>query len=599
MKGHILIAILASVLVHVHSSVLLVEKVNDGSVVPIEIISDPNEDTMKTREEIPPNLSETEAMSAEPTESKINEPIMTENMASPAMTEEMSTNEESTGRSSYQMTAAQAFKNIFDECLHYGSFSCAKSKMLSYLNQAAKKDKILITDSLTIEKNGRRFNDVYEFEQPQQWDGSDAMRADVMMEKIDDFLASHELKFRVPKEIVSGELLPYVPKFLLQGIPAEMRVPLSESKTAGQERGVLKRVVMPFLLGLKFKATALIPLALAIIALKTWKALTLGLLSIVLSGALMIFKFTNKPKVVNYEVYHYPAATPVIEHPAPSYDHHGFPVVCHCITCNSPCPPSSRDFIIFVCELVVFVACVVTLVSMAVAVPLEDGKAFWRETPMERAVQDFKTKCTQSDDQVSCLKYEALTLLDHIFKKKSYKVSDAVEIVRNSFNPEKRTPVESGRSDDDEVLDEVEQYIKSHDMVVNLPGGATLNLSPRGLDDNEIDATFKFDQVEGKGRKSKLKKILIPVLVFILLKVTTLIPLFIGALGLKAWNALQLSFFAFVISVALAIFQLCKKLAADQSPPQLISHGGWDASASRNFDLSAHDLAYNAYATSS
>ena len=89
------------------------------------------------------------------------------------------------------------------------------------------------------------------------------------------------------------------------------------------ERGILKRVVMPFLLGLKFKATALIPLALAMIALKTWKALTLGLLSVVLSGALMIFKFTNKPKVVNYEVYHYPAATPVIEHPAPSYDHHG------------------------------------------------------------------------------------------------------------------------------------------------------------------------------------------------------------------------------------------------------------------------------------
>ena len=67
-----------------------------------------------------------------------------------------------------------------------------------------------------------------------QWDGSNSMGADVMMEKIDDFLATHELKLRVPKEIVSGELLPYVPKFLLQGIPAEMRVPLSDSKTAGQ-----------------------------------------------------------------------------------------------------------------------------------------------------------------------------------------------------------------------------------------------------------------------------------------------------------------------------------------------------------------------------
>ena len=78
--------------------------------------------------------------------------------------------------------------------------------------------------------------------------------------------------------------------------------------------------------------------------------------------------------------------------------------------------------------------------------------------------------------------------------------SEAVEIVRNSFNPERETPVESGRSDDDQVLDELERFIESHDMVVNLPGGATLNLSPRRLDDNEIDATLKFDKVEGRGK---------------------------------------------------------------------------------------------------
>lgn len=94
----------------------------------------------------------------------------------------------------------------------------------------------------------------------------------------------------------------------------------------------MKKVLIPFLLGLKFKATALIPLAFALIALKTWKALTLGLLSLVLSGAMVIFKFT-KPKVlsriwlkkyllqvlfqvVNYEVFHYPnhPSPPVVEH---------------------------------------------------------------------------------------------------------------------------------------------------------------------------------------------------------------------------------------------------------------------------------------------
>ena len=63
--------------------------------------------------------------------------------------------------------------------------------------------------------------------------------------------------------------------------------------------------MIPFLLGLKFKTTVLVPIALALIALKTWKAMTLGLLSLVLTGAMVIFKFA-KPKVVNYEVVHYP-----------------------------------------------------------------------------------------------------------------------------------------------------------------------------------------------------------------------------------------------------------------------------------------------------
>lgn len=53
------------------------------------------------------------------------------------------------------------------------------------------------------------------------------------------------------------------------------------------EHGFIKKVLLPFLLGLKFKASVLVPLALALIALKTWKALTLGLISLVLSGKII------------------------------------------------------------------------------------------------------------------------------------------------------------------------------------------------------------------------------------------------------------------------------------------------------------------------
>ena len=69
----------------------------------------------------------------------------------------------------------------------------------------------------------------------------------------------------------------------------------------------------------------------------------------------------------------------------------------------------------------------------------------------------------------------------------------------------------------------------------------------------------------------------------------TLIPLAIGELGLKAWNALQLSFISFLVSISLAIFQLCKKVAAD-SGSQIAAHIPFETShyaAARNFVVDA------------
>lgn len=106
--------------------------------------------------------------------------------------------------------------------------------------------------------------------------------------------------------------------------PQEVKVPLA---VTGRSSKVVKKVILPFLLGLKFKTAILVPLVLALIALKTWKALTLGLLSLVLTGALLIFKLT-KPKTVNYEVIHYPQHVDhhVVDHAPISsgWDHPGY-----------------------------------------------------------------------------------------------------------------------------------------------------------------------------------------------------------------------------------------------------------------------------------
>jgi hypothetical protein len=79
-----------------------------------------------------------------------------------------------------------------------------------------------------------------------------------------------------------------------------------------------------------------------------------------------------------------------------------------------------------------------------------------------------------------------------------FQVSEAVSIVRNSLKPKRTVSTEEVRSVDDEALNEVEQYVRSHDLLVQLPG-ATLNLSPRLLDDDELSANLQFSDRQGKG----------------------------------------------------------------------------------------------------
>jgi hypothetical protein len=76
-------------------------------------------------------------------------------------------------------------------------------------------------------------------------------------------------------------------------------------------------------------------------------------------------------------------------------------------------------------------------------------------------------------------------------------VSEAVAIIRNTFNPDKEVTPGEIRSVEDEALKEVENYVQGHDVLLKLPG-ATLNLSPRHLDDNELTMTLKFDNKKSK-----------------------------------------------------------------------------------------------------
>ncbi|XP_075210698.1 DUF1676 domain-containing protein Osi19 [Lycorma delicatula] len=239
---------------------------------------------------------------------------------------------------------------------------------------------------------------------------------------------------------------------------------------------------------------------------------------------------------------------------------------------------------------------------------------------LSNAVEDLRIQCSNNDG-IACIKFKFLNLLDQALKKDTIQVTENVS-VEKSTEVVTETPEESENMDNSAsrgFLDQVDDYVRNHDIVYQLPqalGGARIALSPRNLDNNEVALKLKLQdesssQVEGKGRKNRrLRRLLVPLIIFVLLKAMTIIPLAVGVLGLKAWNALQLSFFSFVISISLAIFQLCKKIAQDSAMPAAHTSGPWEAynqyAAARNFLEQAagvadvanedpHVLAYNSH----
>lgn len=104
-------------------------------------------------------------------------------------------------------------------------------------------------------------------------------------------------------------------------------------------------------------------------------------------------------------------------------------------------------------------------------------------------------------------------------------------------------------------------------------------------------------------------KILVPIVVVLLFKAFTLMPLFIGALGMKAWNALQLSIFSFLISFTLTIVNLFKKVKEEKTTA-IAAKIPWEGpynhyAAAKNFfeqayvepaqEINAQQMAYNGY----
>lgn len=210
-------------------------------------------------------------------------------------------------QSQLPQSATHLALDMYHGCLKDLSISCVRPKAIQWFNVAMQQPEVKLTERLSIVRTSESVS-------------SRSLNAEQQMfDNIDSYLGSHGLRIQAPEYFRTSEARSLVPEFLMENpLTQGGIVPLS---TANEGRGMIRKAVLPFLLGLKLKTTVLMPLALGLIALKTWKAMTLGLLSLVLSGALVIFKIA-KPKIVNYEVVHYPHH---VDHVVPHHIEHVVP----------------------------------------------------------------------------------------------------------------------------------------------------------------------------------------------------------------------------------------------------------------------------------
>lgn len=113
--------------------------------------------------------------------------------------------------------------------------SCVKPKVLAYVSEAVKQDKIKITEDLAIVKSREVPEDVPE-EDYQQYDNADPARKELlrslMLEKLDSYLSSHQLEAKLP-EAISGSNI--VPRAMVDSIPSSVAIPLADTEVAQGE----------------------------------------------------------------------------------------------------------------------------------------------------------------------------------------------------------------------------------------------------------------------------------------------------------------------------------------------------------------------------
>ncbi|XP_014212823.1 uncharacterized protein LOC106642526 [Copidosoma floridanum] len=203
------------------------------------------------------------------------------------------------------------------------------------------------------------------------------------------------------------------------------------------------------------------------------------------------------------------------------------------------------------------------------------------------------SSCSSESNLAVCLKLKAADYVDRAARSAEIDVFDGLKIVQNNegkansradnarslndIEASLPTEVEARETAVDEVLlDRAARFLSTHTIELSMP--------------EEVSRSFD----EARGKKKKLGKALLPLLLLLKLKAAALIPIALGGLALLAFKALIVGKIALIIS---AVIALQKLFASKQQSYEVVAHevphhhdehhgSGW---------ARAMDLAYSAH----
>jgi len=108
--------------------------------------------------------------------------------------------------------------------------SCVKPKVLAYITDAVKQDRLAITEDLAVIKSRDTPEHKTEDYLPSEYDVIDPSKRKflrtLMLEKIDAYLSNHQLEAKLPAAIVGSNI---VPRSLINSMPKNLTIPLNDS----------------------------------------------------------------------------------------------------------------------------------------------------------------------------------------------------------------------------------------------------------------------------------------------------------------------------------------------------------------------------------